>query len=67
MQFDTPLLDLPYTPNKGLTPIGVDREFWSDVIMNRVETVQPDIIYNLVTDTGFRFVDHLGNPLIAVT
>ena len=67
MQIDTPLLDRPFTKNKGVTPNGVDREFWSDVFMSRPQTVQPDIIYNLVTDTGFRFVDHLGNPLIAVT
>lgn len=67
MIIDTPLLDRPFSKNRGITPVGSDRSFWSDVVMSRPETVQPDIIYTLVTSTGDRFVDNLSNPLIAVT
>jgi hypothetical protein len=67
MQIDTPILNRPFTKNKGMTPVGSDREFWSDVVMSRPQTVQPDIIYTLVDSSGNRFVDHLGNVLIAVT
>jgi hypothetical protein len=67
MQIDTPILKRPFTKNKGMTPVGSDREFWSDVVMSRPQTVQPDIIYTLVDSSGNRFVDHLGNVLIAVT
>lgn len=44
-----------------------DREFWSDVLQSRPQTVDPDIIYNLVSSSGDRFVDSSSNPLIAVT
>ena len=67
MQINTPVLDRPFIRNKGLTPNGVDREFWSDVLMSRPSVNQPDIIYNLVSSSGDRFVDNLSNPLIAVT
>ena len=67
MQIDTPILNRPFTKNKGMTPVGSDREFWSDVVMSRPYSVQPDIIYTLVDSSGNRFVDHLGNVLIAVT
>jgi len=67
MQFDVPILTRPFTSNKGLTPLGADREFWSDVLMNRPQTVEPDIIYSLVTSSGDRFVDSSSNQFIAVT
>ena len=67
MQFDVPILTRPFTSNKGLTPLGADREFWSDVLMSRPQKLAPDIIYNLVTSSGDRFVDSSSNPLIAVT
>jgi hypothetical protein len=67
MQFDVPILVRPFTSNKGLTPIGSDREFWSDVLMSRPQTIDPDIIYNLISSAGDRFVDSSSNPLIAVT
>ena len=67
MQFDVPVLVRPFSSNKGVTPLNADREFWSDVIMSRPQTVDPDIIYTLVTSSGDRFVDNLSNPLIAVT
>ena len=67
MQFDVPILTRPFTSNKGLTPIGADREFWSYVLMSRPQTVDPDIIYNLISSSGDRFVDSSSNPLIAVT
>ena len=67
MQFDLPILTRPFTSNKGVTPIYADREFWSDVLLSRPQTVDPDIIYNLVSSSGSRFVDSSSNPLIAVT
>jgi hypothetical protein len=67
MQFDVPILTRPFTSNKGVTPLCADREFWSDVLMSRPQTVEPDIIYNLVTSSGDRFIDSSSNPLIAVT
>jgi hypothetical protein len=67
MQFDVPILVRPFTSNKGVTPLNADRELWSDVILSRPQTVDPDIIYSLVTDSGDRLVDDLSNPLIAVT
>lgn len=67
MILDTPILDRPFSKNRGVTPVMSDRSFWSDVVMSRPETVQPDIIYTLVDSSGNRFVDHLGNVLIAVT
>lgn len=67
MQFDVPILTRPFTSNKGLTPLGADREFWSDVLMNRPQKIAPDIIYNLISSSGDRFVDSSSNPLIAVT
>jgi len=67
MQFDVPILTRPFTSNKGLTPLGADREFWSDVLMSRPQTVDPDIIYSLVTSSGDRFVDSSSNQFIAVT
>lgn len=67
MQFDVPILVRPFTSNKGLTPLGADREFWSDVLMSRPQTVDPDIIYSLVTSSGDRFVDSSSNQFIAVT
>lgn len=67
MQFDVPILVRPFTSNKGLTPVGSDREFWSDVLMSRPQTVEPDIIYSLVTSSGDRFIDSSSNQFIAVT
>jgi hypothetical protein len=67
MQFDVPILTRPFTSNKGLTPLGADREFWSDVLMSRPQTVEPDIIYSLVTSSGDRFIDSSSNQFIAVT
>jgi len=67
MQFDVPILTRPFTSNKGLTPLGADREFWSDVLMSRPQKLAPDIIYNLISSSGDRFVDSSSNPLIAVT
>jgi hypothetical protein len=67
MQFDVPILTRPFSSNKGVTPICADREFWSDVLLSRPQTVEPDIIYNLVSSSGDRFVDSSSNPLIAVT
>ena len=67
MQFDVPILIRPFTSKKGVTPLCADREFWSDVLMSRPQTVEPDIIYNLVTSSGDRFIDSSSNPLIAVT
>jgi hypothetical protein len=67
MQFDVPILTRPFTSNKGLTPIGADREFWSDVLMSRPQTVEPDIIYSLVTSSGDNYIDSSSNQFIAVT
>ena len=67
MQFDVPLLVRPFTSKKGVTPLNSDREFWSDVIMSRPQTVDPDIIYSLVTSSGDRFIDSSSNQFIAVT
>ncbi len=67
MQFDVPILVRPFTSNKGLTPVGSDREFWSDVLMSRPQTVEPDIIYSLVTSSGDRFIDSSSNQFIALT
>jgi hypothetical protein len=67
MQFDVPVLVRPFSSNKGVTPINADREFWSDVIMSRPQTVDPDIIYGLITSSGDRFVDSSSNQFIAVT
>jgi len=67
MQFDVPILVRPFTSNKGVTAMYADREFWSDVILSRPQTVDPDIIYNLVSSSGDRFIDSSSNPLIAVT
>jgi hypothetical protein len=67
MQFDVPILTRPFTSNKGLTPLGADREFWSDVLMSRPQKLAPDIIYNLVTSSGDRFIDSSSNQFIAVT
>jgi len=67
MQFDVPILTRPFTSNKGLTPLGADREFWSDVLMSRPQKLAPDIIYSLVTSSGDRFIDSSSNQFIAVT
>ena len=67
MQVDTPILTRPYVKYLGVVPTLVDREFTGSVLMSRNTELPPDIIYNLVSSSGDRFVDHLGNPLIAVT
>lgn len=35
--------------------------------MSRPQTVEPDIIYSLVTSSGDRFIDSSSNQFIAVT
>ena len=67
MQVDTPILTRPYVKYLGVVPTLVDREFTASVLMSRNTELPPDIIYNLVSSSGDRFVDNLSNPLIAVT
>lgn len=67
MQFDTPILSRQRTASQGVVPEFADREFWSVVLLNQKYTVQPDVVYNLITSTGNRYVDNSSNQFIAIS
>ena len=65
--FETALLSKTDNLYRGFTPAAVDRAFWSDTLNSVPYANQPDVSFYLVTETGDRLIESVGNPLLALT
>lgn len=65
--FETALLSKTDNLYRGFTPAAVDRAFWSDTLNSAPYANQPDVPFYLVTETGDRLIESVGNPFLALT
>ncbi len=65
--FETALLSKTDNLYRGFTPAAVDRAFWSDTLNSVPYANQPDVPFYLITATGDRLIESVGNPLLALT